>query len=109
MIGDIQISSRQALIIKDKGLTNAIKLLPRTRKNLLSWRYPEEWVKTAEKYSSCGIDGNSFTDCPQGWSRVDDSKLLAGALEHGLLFQDCNTEKSWASFADDLGYSLGSR
>eukprot|EP00090_Calanus_glacialis_P023375 TRINITY_DN36059_c0_g1_i1.p1 TRINITY_DN36059_c0_g1~~TRINITY_DN36059_c0_g1_i1.p1 ORF type:complete len:2018 (-),score=588.94 TRINITY_DN36059_c0_g1_i1:318-5702(-) len=109
VIGDVKISSSQAVLIKEIGLTNPIKLLPRTRKNLLSWRYPEDWVLKAEKYSSFGIDGSSFAACPQGWSRVDDSKLLAGALEHGLLFDDSNTEKSWANLADDLGYGLGSK
>ena len=108
-IGNMHVSSEHAIIIKEKGLINTIKLLPRTRRNLITWRYPEDWVKVAEQYSNVGIDGSSFSDCPPGWSRVEDSKLLAGALEHGLLFPDSNLDKSWANLADDLGYGLGSR
>jgi len=109
IIGNMHLSSKNAMIIKEKGLTNTIKLLPRTRRNLITWRYPEDWVKAAEQYSTVGIDGSSFSDCPPGWSRVEDSKLLAGALEHGLLFPDSNIDKCWANLADDLGYGLGSR
>merc|ERR1712096_496040 len=107
-IGGIVLTSSQAETIKLKGLTHVIKLLPRTRKNLLSWRYPEDWIKNAEKYSSFGIDASPLADCPSGWSRVDDSKLLAGALEHGLPFEDAKSEKLWSNFADDQGYGLGS-
>jgi len=108
-IGGIVLTSSQTETIKLKGLTHVIKLLPRTRKNLLSWRYPEDWIKNAEKYSSFGIDASPLADCPSGWSRVDDSKLLAGALEHGLLFEDAKSEKLWSNFADDQGYGLGSK